>query len=268
VLASFAHDMLGRRTTLTRGNGTVTSYAYDAASRLSQLTQDAAGGAHDLTLNFAYNPAGQITQNTRSNGLFSVTPAAGVQESAVNGLNQLTALNGIAAVYDALGNMASDGTSAFTYTSENLMTAGAGASLSYDPLGRLAQVSASSVTRFAHDGENLVAEHDGANALSAATSTPAASSSWSMTAPAPRAAAIFTPTSAAASWRRATAAEPSSPSTATTNTASRRAAIPGGSNIPVKPGSLRSASITTVLASTTRASGASCRPIPLATATG
>ncbi|HZF93411.1 MAG TPA: RHS repeat-associated core domain-containing protein [Allosphingosinicella sp.] len=165
VLASFGYDILGRRTSLTRGNGTTTSYAYDPASRLSQMIQDAAGGAHDLTLGFTYNPAGQITQNTRSNGLFSVTPAAGVQDSSVNGLNQVTALNSTATAHDARGNMTSDGTSAFTYTSENLMTGGAGAALSYDPLGRLAQVSAASVTRFGRDGGNLVAEHDGSDAL-------------------------------------------------------------------------------------------------------
>jgi YD repeat-containing protein len=56
VLATFAYDDLGRRTSLARGNGTSTSYAYDSAARLSQLTQDLAGTANDLTLGFTYNP--------------------------------------------------------------------------------------------------------------------------------------------------------------------------------------------------------------------
>jgi RHS repeat-associated protein len=44
---------------------------------------------------------------------------------------------------------------------------GAGATLSYDPLGRLFQVTASSgaVTRFLYDGDALVAEYDGAGAM-------------------------------------------------------------------------------------------------------
>ena len=36
VLASYAHDDLGRRTSLTRGNSAVTGYGYDAASRMSK----------------------------------------------------------------------------------------------------------------------------------------------------------------------------------------------------------------------------------------
>ena len=61
VLASFAYDDLGRRVSLTRGNGGVTSYGFDAASRLSSLTQDASGTADDLANSFAYNPFGGKT---------------------------------------------------------------------------------------------------------------------------------------------------------------------------------------------------------------
>ena len=37
ALATFAYDGLGRRTSLTRGNGNTTTYGYDAASRLTSL---------------------------------------------------------------------------------------------------------------------------------------------------------------------------------------------------------------------------------------
>jgi YD repeat-containing protein len=43
VLASFSYDELGRRASIARGNGTVTTYGYDAASRLAALTQELAG---------------------------------------------------------------------------------------------------------------------------------------------------------------------------------------------------------------------------------
>jgi YD repeat-containing protein len=66
VLAVYGYDDLGRRTSLARGNGAFTGYAYDAASRLSQMVQDFAGTAHDLTATYTYNPAGQIVGATRS----------------------------------------------------------------------------------------------------------------------------------------------------------------------------------------------------------
>jgi len=161
VLATFGYDLLGRRTSLTRGNGTVTTYAYDPASRLQTLSQDVAGTAHDLSLGFAYNPVGQITSNTRSNDLFSVTPALGTQTSPVNGLNQAVSVNGAATSHDTRGNMISDGAATYGYTSDNLMTTGPGGILLYyDPFNRLVQVTGSPPVRFTYDGPHLIAEWD------------------------------------------------------------------------------------------------------------
>ena len=44
---TLAYDNLGNRTSLTRGNGTVTSYAYDPATRLTSFTHDLSGTAQD-----------------------------------------------------------------------------------------------------------------------------------------------------------------------------------------------------------------------------
>ncbi|HEX8644505.1 MAG TPA: RHS repeat-associated core domain-containing protein [Allosphingosinicella sp.] len=170
VLATYAYDLSGRRTTLTRGNGTVTAYAYDPASRLAQLSQDMPGASHDLALGFSYNPAGQIVTNTRSNGLYSVTPASGTQTVAANGLNQAAAVNGIGTSHDARGNMTGDGAgNPFAYSSDNLlMSAGAGVTFNYDAMLRLSKVQTgpgiSEIRRFAYDGANLVTEYDGAGA--------------------------------------------------------------------------------------------------------
>lgn len=67
MLASYSFDTLGRRTGVTFGNGSSQSFAYDAVSRLSTLTNDLGGGAttHDLAQTFTYNPASQIASVTR-----------------------------------------------------------------------------------------------------------------------------------------------------------------------------------------------------------
>ena len=77
LLATFAYDDLGRRTSLTRGNGTSTTYGFDAVSRLSSLSHDLSGTGttYDQALGFSHNPAGQITSSTRSNDLYAWTGA-------------------------------------------------------------------------------------------------------------------------------------------------------------------------------------------------
>lgn len=88
VLATFAYDDMGRRTELNYGNGTQTTYDYDAMGRLSQLVQDLGGTTHDLDLDFTYNPAGQIIENTRSNYDYSFAAHVNLDHfTNVNGLN-------------------------------------------------------------------------------------------------------------------------------------------------------------------------------------
>jgi YD repeat-containing protein len=59
VLATYAYDDLGRRASVTYGDGSTTSYSYDGVSRLTQQVLDLAGTAYDLTLGFTYNPPGR-----------------------------------------------------------------------------------------------------------------------------------------------------------------------------------------------------------------
>ncbi|TXC65017.1 RHS repeat-associated core domain-containing protein [Sphingosinicella ginsenosidimutans] len=168
VLATWAYDDLGRRTTLTRGNGTTTSYGYDAVSRLSSLTQDLASTGNDLTLGFSYNPASHITNTTRSNDAYAYGDLAnGATASSVNGLNQLTAIGGQSVTHDSRGNVSAIGSSGYGYSSENLLTSAPGsATLAYDPALRLYQTVGGGVTtRFAYDGDNMIAEYNGSSAL-------------------------------------------------------------------------------------------------------
>jgi YD repeat-containing protein len=154
VLASFGYDDLGRRTGLTRGNGTATGYGHDAVSRLGSLSNELAGTANDLTLGFGYNPAGQIASNTRSNDLFAWTGSAtGTTGSAANGLNQLTQAGAVTPSYDGRGNMTGNGVTSFGYTAENRLANSPTSNQYYDPLGRLAHLSGSSADLLYHGGE-------------------------------------------------------------------------------------------------------------------
>ncbi len=69
--------------------------------------------------------------------------------------------------YDGRGNLTNDGTNAFTYTADNLLKTGLGATaLAYDPLGRfLRTVKLPETTRFEYDGANLIAEYNASNAV-------------------------------------------------------------------------------------------------------
>jgi RHS repeat-associated protein len=170
VLAAYAFDNLGRRTSVTFGNGSVQSFGYDAVSRLSTLTNNLGGSAttHDLTQTFAYNPASQITSVTRSNDAYAWQAHYNVDRSyTINGLNRIMNVGSTAFTYDARGNLTSDGTNAFSYTSENLLNTGpASATLGYDPLGRLYQTVGGGVTtRLQYDGADLIAEYNGSNAV-------------------------------------------------------------------------------------------------------
>ena len=96
VLATYAYDDLGRRASITRHNGVVTTYGYDGISRLTMMAHNLTGTTHDQSWTFAYNPAGQIITETSSNALYD-WPAPGADFTdtyTANGLNQYTDVAG------------------------------------------------------------------------------------------------------------------------------------------------------------------------------
>ena len=170
VLATYAYDDLGQATSVTFGNGSVQSFAYNTGSQLTTLTNDLGGSAttHDLTQTFSYNPAGQIGSVTRSNDAYAWQAHYNVDRNYVaDGLNRIMSAGGVGFTYDARGNLTSDGTNSYTYTAENLLKTGpSSATLAYDPLGRLYETVGGGVTtRFQYDGSDLIAEHNGSNAV-------------------------------------------------------------------------------------------------------
>ncbi|QMW22455.1 RHS repeat domain-containing protein [Sandaracinobacteroides saxicola] len=168
--ASFSYDGFGRRSA-TAVPSAATSFSYDPVSRLSGLSHDLAGTAWDHSLGFAYNPASQIVTRTASNDAYASTAAVNVSRAyTVNGLNQYTAAGPAVFLYDANGNLRSDGSTTMVYDAENRLVSASGArvaALSYDPLGRLFQTSggAPGTTQFLYDGDELVAEYDAAGSL-------------------------------------------------------------------------------------------------------
>jgi RHS repeat-associated protein len=166
VLASYAYDNLGRRQSVTFGNGASRTFNFDASQRLSSLTNNPAGTVNDQTVSFGYNPASQITTLTKSGDNYAWNGHYNIDRNYTsNGLNQLTAAGGTSLTYDLRGNLSASGANAYTYSSENQLLTGPNAALlSYDPLGRLQKISATgaaATTRFQYDGQDLIAEYAG-----------------------------------------------------------------------------------------------------------
>ncbi|HEY7641623.1 MAG TPA: RHS repeat-associated core domain-containing protein [Steroidobacteraceae bacterium] len=174
VLITYAWDTLSRRsgtTPLLRGNGTTTSYAYDSASRLSSLKHDLSGASFDVTFNFGYTLASQLSGRRVTNDAVGWwSPAAAATDAYVaNGLNQYGSVNGTSYTYDNRGNLVSDGSRTFGYDVENHLTSVSGTAsmtLTYDPVGRLRQtVAGATTTQFLYEADKLVAEYNGSGTL-------------------------------------------------------------------------------------------------------
>jgi hypothetical protein len=166
VLASYGYDGLGRGTSLTRGNGMATSYAY-TGPQLTSLSHDLAGSNYDVAFGFTYNPAGQIVTRTSSNTAYAYTAmGSGSLGYGINGLNQATAVGTTSVASDGRGNLTSDGTNSYTFSSDNrvtgLITGSITTALGYDPLGRWTKGGAS--IWLGWDGDAMVIEKLGSAA--------------------------------------------------------------------------------------------------------
>ncbi|MEM9619760.1 MAG: RHS repeat-associated core domain-containing protein [Pseudomonadota bacterium] len=170
VLAEFEYNALGQRTKLIRGNGTETDYTINDARWLGALSHDLFDTGDDLTIDFEYNPAGQITVRDSDNDNYSHdhTNFADVTIASVaNALNQVTSVGGVAVTHNALGQLANDGTHAYSYTTTGLVKGrGAGEVLRYDAYGRLYQAEDGAAKRkFLYDGGEIIAEYTTSNVM-------------------------------------------------------------------------------------------------------
>jgi RHS repeat-associated protein len=163
LLGRYGYDTYGRRTSLERGNGTMTTYGYDPASRLASLTHDLAGTAQDVTFSYSHNPAGQIVTRSSSNAAYNYVPPASTESAAANGLNQLSNGSVGALAHDGRGNVVSDGAETYAFTSENRLSRIGAYPIASDPLMRIYD---DGFNRLTYDGPHLAAMHYGGSLAS------------------------------------------------------------------------------------------------------
>ncbi|MCW7539769.1 hypothetical protein OOT46_18190 [Aquabacterium sp. A7-Y] len=164
-LAHYTYDDLSRRHVVTLGNGTRTTYSYDARGEFALLAHALAGDTHDIQWNYTRNQLQDIKSETWSNDRYQwKAHAAGTKTYRSNGLNQYTAAAGATLKYDPKGNLAGDGVWSYTYDTDNKLKSatkgGYAAGLHYDAEGRLHRTVLDGVTTvLRYDGTDLVAEY-------------------------------------------------------------------------------------------------------------
>jgi RHS repeat-associated protein len=192
IMGSYAYDAQGRASqiawTYAAASDNRTAWTYDDAGRLDDVTINLNGTSADSVTSYAYNPAGQVITEDITNTSYSWTgqPAGTISRGyTANGLNQYETAGSQGFCYDSAGNLTADSGFTYLYDLENRLVqkrvrtasdsncaalAYSGTEevrLRYDPLGRLyAQVADNSVTtRFLYDGDALIGEYNGSNAL-------------------------------------------------------------------------------------------------------
>ena len=155
-------------------NGKWTGYTYDELGQLVQVNDhsDTRSGENGTTWKYTYDLGGNILQKQRfaykdtTNPLETVTYEYG----DANWRDKLTAVNGNAIAYDAIGNPLSDGT--WTYTWQNgrqlqkMQKAGVTAEFVYNADGLRVQKTVNGVvTKYTLHGKNVVHMTSGADEL-------------------------------------------------------------------------------------------------------
>lgn len=144
-LATYLYDDLSRRTMITLGNGTTTTYGYSSTQgTLASLTHNLTGSAQDITTTYTRNQVREILSHSWTNDLYQWSGAVnGSKAYTTNELNQYTTVGANALGYDGNGNLAGDGYWAYGYDLDNRLKSatapGYSATLAYDGEGRLRQ---------------------------------------------------------------------------------------------------------------------------------
>ena len=200
MIVSYTYDAAGKLARKTMGNGTYTTYAYNANENPLHLVNYSASGSvlseFDYTYDaldrpvtmtapsgawgYGYDSDGEITNVTLPGGTVAYTyDAAGNRLTGsgisynVNNLNEDTAAGGNAYQYDADGNLISGGGWTYTYDDENRLIGMVSAtdtwSYQYNGLGkRIAATHNGTVTQYLNDPSdfgNVEAEFTGTGQL-------------------------------------------------------------------------------------------------------
>ncbi len=169
ALVTIAYDPLGRRDTVTLPNTVMTTYGYDAASRISSM-QYSTTPVEALT--YTYDAAGNRTSQAET--LARTGFPESMSTATYDAADRLLSWNGTplpANSHDLNGNLLDDGPNDYTWNKRNQLNSISGASTTafkYDGLGRRIEKSVGGiVTRFLYDGLNPVQEKDGTNTVTA-----------------------------------------------------------------------------------------------------
>ena len=166
-LTQYIYDDYARPKTLEQGNSATLNIAYDSISRVKDMDYGFAGSSYDLSTDFEFNPASQITRRLLSKDKYAEADnqKGHTGNYVANSLNQYERINGKELRYDDNGNLTYYDKTNYTYDIENRLIRASGvndATIKYDPLGRLYQLnSGTTTTTFLYSGDSLVGEYRG-----------------------------------------------------------------------------------------------------------
>ncbi len=154
-----SYDNGDRRTSLALPGGITTTYAYDDANQLTQLTYSAGQTALG-NLTYQYDATGRRVQIGGSFARTALPPA--LSSAAYDAANRVTQWDTEGLTYDAAGNLVSDGLMSYTWDARNRLSGLSGtnsAVFHYDVTGRrLDRTIGSDSRQFVLDGVDVVQE--------------------------------------------------------------------------------------------------------------
>ena len=110
-----SYDQIGRPQTRSISNS-FTWLQHDGINRRNLSDLYFVNGGGNLSTTMIYNPASQITTETRNNSSYIWTGGVNIaRDYAVNGLNQYVRVGTAPYVHDANGNLTGDGTNTWVY---------------------------------------------------------------------------------------------------------------------------------------------------------
>ncbi len=169
----FSYDAAANLTHVTRTNGTITDYTYDARRKLTSLVHRL-GNTELVRLESAYNAVGNCTNETTTGGLEPPLPAS-VATATYNDRDQIATWDGKPYAYDADGNLTTVGATEMTatYDAANRLISttrgGITTTFTYNGNGeRVSAISGGRTIRYYYDGQGrLLCEADGSGAITA-----------------------------------------------------------------------------------------------------
>ena len=176
TMLTYAYDDAGNITSVSDGVKTI-SYAYDLLGQLIRANDpyDATAGSNGTTWVYAYDLGGNILSKTAYAYTTGTVGTAVKTDSYsygdANWKDKLTAINGAAISYDAIGNPLSDGTWTYTWAKgrqlQSMSKSGETVSFTYNEDGLRVQKVATSTgtTKYTLHGKNIVHMTSSSNTL-------------------------------------------------------------------------------------------------------